>query len=415
MSIVLFAPLDSRVRALVQQVVDVLGPDCEPRFLGGPEELLRCLERGQGDLLFVDLDLPVAEVFLSEIARLRSAIPVVGVGTGVEPNVSGYEAHFPQCYFPLMTYLPKPLEREALVQAFLGEMRQLARGVIEGLSLPSLLQMLNIERKTCTIRVSSGRRVGFFYMQGGELINARFRNVEGLDAAVRLLAADSPRAEIQSQLHDPTRRIQGRLEEVLMEAMRFKDEDTDASHPELTFQDEAWDGTMPESETGKWHFDPGKEPATASRRKRLLLPLLAIPVLLGVAALAALPFRKVSIRLRSIPAGAALSLDDRRLGQAPLVLELRKPVRGTLRAEVEGYQPLARQLQEGDKDLELVLEPLPKAIVPVIETPPPPVAEPEAPSSEPVLRPRGKRKAVKLTPAAPTRPGKRGDVFDQLR
>ncbi|WP_005035934.1 DUF4388 domain-containing protein [Holophaga foetida] len=403
------------MHTLIQEALAALGPDCKPRFLGGGEEMFRSLGRAEGDLLFVDLDIPGSEACLAEVARLRSAIPVVGVGTEPQPDVAGFEVRFPQRYFPMMTYLRKPLALDALILAFQGEIRQLARGVIEGLSLPSLLQMLNIERKTCTIRVISGRRVGFFYMQGGELINARFRRVEGLEAAVRLLAADSPRAEIQSQLHDSTRRIQGRLEEVLMEAMQFKDEDTDHRNAQPASQDEVEDDALPESETGKWHFDADRKGPVLPRKRRLLLPILAACGLLGVVALAALPFRKVSIRVQSVPAGATLSLDGQRLGSAPMLMKVPRPLRGTIRAEAVGYAPLIRELKDGDKELDLVLEPLPKPPPPVAEADPEPEPEPEEPPASRTPRVRQKRKPTRQASPPPARAGRRGDVFDQVR
>jgi len=258
MATILLGPLDPRSRSLVLGALEPLGPDYEPRFLTGPEDLLQCLGRSEGDLLVLDLDGQWAEACLARVAELRFSIPMVGIGALANPDVPGFEERYPQLYFPLMTYLQKPLESQSLAQALNREMRHLARGVIEGLSLSSILQMLNIEGKTCTLRVTSGRRVGFFYMRAGQLINARFRHLEGLEAAVHLLASESPRAEIQSQLHDPSQHIDVRLEEVLMEAMRFKDEGESRRMTQQAPPEEVLEDALPESETGKWLVAQGE-------------------------------------------------------------------------------------------------------------------------------------------------------------
>ena len=51
-----------------------------------------------------------------------------------------------------------------------------------GVSLPSFLQMLEQERKSCTLIVNSEGRSGSFYFEDGELIDAVFDD-RGLPAS----------------------------------------------------------------------------------------------------------------------------------------------------------------------------------------------------------------------------------------
>ena len=62
----------------------------------------------------------------------------------------------------------------------------------QGISLESFLQMLEHERKSCTIDVHSGDVKGSFFFQEGELIDAEYGQQKGIDAAYGLLALKNP-------------------------------------------------------------------------------------------------------------------------------------------------------------------------------------------------------------------------------
>lgn len=62
-----------------------------------------------------------------------------------------------------------------------------------GVSLTSFLQMLEQERKSCTLTVSSAEgRTGAFYFADGELIDAALDNLGGMDAAHAILRWGKP-------------------------------------------------------------------------------------------------------------------------------------------------------------------------------------------------------------------------------
>jgi hypothetical protein len=57
-------------------------------------------------------------------------------------------------------------------------------GQIHGISLPSFLQMSEMEGATYTLKVTSGNRTGHLYLDGGSLIAAQFEGQTGNDAAL---------------------------------------------------------------------------------------------------------------------------------------------------------------------------------------------------------------------------------------
>lgn len=422
MKTILLGGLDPVLTEQIAEAFEPFKADYALQTVGSLGELLVLLETSQGDLLFLDLEAPdgVALEWLARLSEIKSSIPILGAGQASRPDITGYELRFPGHFFPFLTYLRKPLTPAQIVQAVQTELRHVARGVIEGLSLATLIQMLHLEGKTCTIRVTSGRRQGFFYMRAGQIINARYRRLEGRDAALALLASTAPKAEIDGQLHDSTQVIHARIEELMMEAMRIQDENT-RDHILLPEEDDDDPADVPPSETGKWEIRPIAKtaapsaappppPPPAPRRKRtwliaaaVILPFTAVPFLLP---------REARVAIQTTPPGAEVILDGEARGRTPLEVRLPKPVQGTLKVALAGYAPQTRRLGPEDEQVVLALQALPPA--PAAEPEPLPLPEPTPmAASEPP--PKAKKPASKPATAKPATQSKKGDVFDQVR
>jgi hypothetical protein len=61
-----------------------------------------------------------------------------------------------------------------------------------GVSLSSLLQMLEQEQVSCTLSVSDGQRSGKFFFHKGQLIDASYEDKAGLEAVYALLVLEDP-------------------------------------------------------------------------------------------------------------------------------------------------------------------------------------------------------------------------------
>lgn len=59
---------------------------------------------------------------------------------------------------------------------------------IDGISLASFLQLLEHERKSCTLVVTQGEQSGRIYFQDGNLVQAQCKELQGLDAAYCILS-----------------------------------------------------------------------------------------------------------------------------------------------------------------------------------------------------------------------------------
>ena len=426
MKTILLGGLDPDTREQVCQAFLPLQDDYEIGVVASAPALASHLQAPQGDLLILDLNAQEGDslTWLAVIAELRSCIPVLAIGLDRIPDVQGYDLKYPDRYFPFVKYLQKPVTGTALLEAAILELNQATWGVIQGLSLPSLLQMLSMERKTCTIRVSSGRRQGFFYLQDGQLINARYRRQEGLEAALRLIESRSPKAEIDGQLHDSLKLIDRRIDEILMEAAQFQDEVThdhgygpDGELDEIPASElDKWDRRpQPADPTSSPHTDPLKRSARPARPGPGRWLGLSAGVVLALASAGGWLWpRTLQVDIQSTPPGALVSLNGTARGRTPLKLALPKPLQGTLQLTQAGHEPFQHQLQPEERTLVFALQPLAvaatalqRAIAPVV----PALARQSVPAR--AAKPIKSVKPGKIQPGAAG--ASKRDIFDALR
>lgn len=100
-------------------------------------------------------------------------------------------------------------------------------GSFSGVSLASFLQMLEQEKKSCTLAVTSGSDEGFFFFEDGELVDAEFGSDVGEKAAYALLVVDNPAFRV-SDAEDRMQRIKAPLAHLLLNAATRKDEEDDS-------------------------------------------------------------------------------------------------------------------------------------------------------------------------------------------
>jgi len=105
-------------------------------------------------------------------------------------------------------------------------------GQIHGISLPSFLQMSEMEGATYTLKVASGDRVGYLYLDGGSLIAAQCEDQGGSEAAYQIISWDNASIQIEPADADREREIHEPLMHVMMESLKIKDESgADSSAP----------------------------------------------------------------------------------------------------------------------------------------------------------------------------------------
>ncbi len=124
-------------------------------------------------------------------------------------------------------FIEKPFVVEDLAASIIVSLEKESEGgTLQTVSIEMFLQLIEMEQKTCTIRVinKETEKNGVLFFKDGELLDARIRDMHGEEAAYEIFSWDSPSLSIQDTCVLNKKVIQADLQAVLFDAMRLKDE-----------------------------------------------------------------------------------------------------------------------------------------------------------------------------------------------
>ena len=145
------------------------------------------------------------------------------------------------------------LEKPFLVVKLARKIAMILESVSDGGSLndvsPTMfIQLIEVEQKTCTVRVTHGgdQRQGVLFFRNGELVDARLHKARGREAALKLLAWDQVGVNIQNHCPIQEQRITQSVQSILLESMHLKDETPAAEDTSVALTPEPLDGLIGE-------------------------------------------------------------------------------------------------------------------------------------------------------------------------
>ncbi len=188
------------------------------------------------DLVVSDLKMPEMDGFglLAHMSKMHPNIPVIMMSAYCTPEIKSRLKSL-----GAFTILEKPIDFQEFVDHIFAELNAVSKGYIKGITLPAFLQLVEMERKTCTLIIGSHGRKGFFYFQEGLLIEADNGIDEHEKAALDMVCWDDPEIEIESICRRKTRNIQSSLTYILMEGYRLRDEKMKAAEAQSSIHAEA--------------------------------------------------------------------------------------------------------------------------------------------------------------------------------
>ena len=192
------------------------------------------LKENHISLVATDLHMPHMDGFalLAHLSENYPDIPVIiltayGSPTSKKNALEGGAAE----------YLEKPFVMEELTQKIIASLaKESEGGILQTVTLEMFLQLVEMEQKTCTIRVTNKTSdlKGVLFFNNGELFEARLQDTKGLQSAYQILSWNKVALSIQDTCPVNTKQINENLQAILMDAMRLKDEaaETGNSPPE---------------------------------------------------------------------------------------------------------------------------------------------------------------------------------------
>jgi len=220
---VLVADDEHAIRRLMQAALPHHLPGFEVAVVADGQEAIDYLSSRPVDVVVTDIAMPVKDGF-AVLAHVRNHHPNLPVVVLTAAEVEGIHRQAPR--LGLLRVLQKPASVAQVARHVLDARSETARGRMSGVPLDTLLQLLQLERKTCSLFVRSGERRGRLHFRSGELVNAYAFELdqEGEDAARYLLALDDVTIDFERSLHNHLRRIHTPLDTLLLDVARRDDE-----------------------------------------------------------------------------------------------------------------------------------------------------------------------------------------------
>ena len=186
---------------------------------------LQMLRQEPVHVLVTDLNMPVMDGFnlIAKVSRFYPQVPII-VMTGLDES---QHLNTP-LQLGAIRILTKPPRLSLLMDAIRAAAQFEPAGMVRGIGLNSILQLLNWEKKSCTLTVKSEAGMGLLYLKDGEVVHAAYRADEGLAAAYEILIWDKPDIEFVETCR-VERTMDLPLTELLMNAAMI----TDHRNPEF--------------------------------------------------------------------------------------------------------------------------------------------------------------------------------------
>lgn len=175
-------------------------------------------------LVVTDLQMPNMDGFalLAHIMEQYPEIPVIIITAYSTPKMEKLAREG-----GAVGYIEKPFMIDGLARKIMMTLRKETEGgTLHGVSSGIFLQLIEMEQKTCTIRLvdkSSGRQ-GVLFFRSGELLDAKIDGLQGESAAYEIFSWDETTISIQNSCGLDKKKITRDLQAILLEAMRLKDE-----------------------------------------------------------------------------------------------------------------------------------------------------------------------------------------------
>ena len=191
------------------------------------DEAVKILNSTSVNLVITDLNMPVMDGFelLSYMSSHYSMIPVIVMTAYGTPEIESRLSSS-----GVFKYLEKPLDFDSLATDIFEVLSDETRGYVRGIDLMSFLQLVEMERKTCSLRVRSQEKVGGLYFMEGMLIDAETVSLKGDEAAYEICSWNNAEIEIENFCRKKQKTIKNSLQHILLKSCNIRDEKIKLQH-----------------------------------------------------------------------------------------------------------------------------------------------------------------------------------------
>lgn len=191
---------------------------------GNGKDAADIIDKESIDLVVTDLNMPVMDGFelMAHISQVNSELPVIAMTAYGTPEMESRLRNM-----GAFQYIEKPIDFDSLLRKIKDGLKTgSTKGHVAGISLPSFMQLLELDKKTCTLHIKSGKNRGDMFFKQGELMSARTGKLTGQDAAFEIINWENSEIEIENtcKFKEEDRDINVPMGFLLIESARMKDE-----------------------------------------------------------------------------------------------------------------------------------------------------------------------------------------------
>jgi DNA-binding response OmpR family regulator len=206
------------VAELIRNFIGMHKPLCKVIVVEHYEQALATLKREPVHLIITNLEATPQQdsfAFFAVLNGWNPPIPTIAISRGSAEELPAMAGG--------ISVLHNPIDLDVLLELIDTMTLAAQESVLNGVSLENFLQMIEQERKTCSLRIISGYQMGYLYLREGRLIDARTGPLRQKEAALAILAW--PNCTINITEHCPVEPAMNlSLQSLVMEWAVAKDE-----------------------------------------------------------------------------------------------------------------------------------------------------------------------------------------------
>jgi DNA-binding response OmpR family regulator/predicted regulator of Ras-like GTPase activity (Roadblock/LC7/MglB family) len=181
------------------------------------------------DVVITDLAIPGMDGFqlLSFMVKNQPRVPVIVMTSDGAPNTS-----IDAINLGAFQFLEKSLDFAVLIPKIEKALATLSEGYItavkKGTPLSDVINIIDMEQRTCTLRIISLGRKGSLHIREGTLLDATTPGNSGLDAALEIMGWENPEIEIVDECCKSTNIIERDINYLFTEKIRLSEENNES-------------------------------------------------------------------------------------------------------------------------------------------------------------------------------------------
>jgi CheY-like chemotaxis protein len=185
------------------------------------KEAAQIISKQKIDLVVTDIQMPVMDgsELIAFIKVHQPGIPIFIIASTITLEMNEEISRSDS-----MKFFSKPLSPKNLAENVFEELVKNAGGEMHGVSIPSFLQLMEMEKRSCTLIIREGGESGQLFLRKGVPVDAQTGDLSGEPAACEIISWGKATVQVRGENEDVQNVIETPLMALIIEATRLRDE-----------------------------------------------------------------------------------------------------------------------------------------------------------------------------------------------